>query len=203
MIGMPSLPDRYGLISSGTDALISLGGAAIIDAFFSNVWGVVNEYGVPILLADSVLSIKHSDASAISNAPVEKGSFASYNKVKEPYKTTIRMSKGTHGTLGRGAFLAQLKALSDSTLLHHVITPEYVYTNANIVGYDFSREAKDGFQLVKVNLHLEEVIEVEAQYDIEELANPEDAPTQETPEGKVEYDASALKGIVDKVKEWW
>ncbi|WP_275353535.1 hypothetical protein [Xenorhabdus bovienii] len=36
--------------------------------------------------------------------------------------------------------MAQLEILAKSTLKFHVVTPEFVYTNAAIVGYDLARE---------------------------------------------------------------
>jgi hypothetical protein len=173
--GIPKVPNFKGLNTAGTNALISLGGAALINAVFGNYWGVFNEYGIPILLADNVISMKYNSTYKIAQAPVEKGSFACYNKVTNPYKATVQLSKGTGGTLMRGAFIGQIETLAASTLKFHIITPEYVYTNACITGYDTAREASDGAQLIKVNLHLEEVREVVVQYDTEEVKNPDDA----------------------------
>ena len=177
--GIPNVPDFKGLVSGGLDALIGFGLGALINAIFGNQWGVFNQYGIPILLADNVISLKYDRKHSVSNAPLEKGSFASYNKVIEPYKATVQMSVGTGGTFKRGAFLAQIEALSNSTLKFHIITPEYVYLNASIVGYDIHREASDGAQLIKVNLHLEEIREVTVKYDTEEVANPEDSKTED------------------------
>lgn len=177
--GMPNIPDFKGLASAGTGALISFGGAALINKIFGKRWGIFNEYGIPILLADSVVSLQYSNSSAVSNAPIEAGSFASYNKVQEPYQATVQLSKGSGGALQRGLFLAQLETLSKSTLKFHIITPEYVYTNATIVGMDVAREASDGAQLIKVNLHLEEIREVKVQYSLVETAQPSDSATKD------------------------
>ena len=177
--GIPNVPNFKGLNTAGTNALISLGGAALIKAVFGNYWGVFNEYGVPILLADNVISLKFTNSSRIAQAPLEQGSFASYNKVAEPYKATVQLSKGSGGALLRGVFLGQIDMLAASTLKFHIITPEYVYTNACITGYDLVREAQDGAQLIKVNLHLEEVREVVVQYETEEVKNPDDTPSKD------------------------
>lgn len=177
--GMPNVPNFKGLNTAGTNALISLGGAALINAVFGNYWGVFNEYGIPILLADNVISLKYKNSSRIAQAPIEKGSFASYNKVAEPYKATVQLSKASGGTLMRGAFLGQIETLAASTLKFHIITPEYVYTNVCITGYDISREASNGAQLIKVNLHLEEIREVVVQYETEEVKNPDDIPSKD------------------------
>lgn len=189
--GIPNVPNFKGLNTAGTNAMISLGGAALINAVFGNYWGIFNEYGIPILLVDNVISLKYTNSAHISQAPIESGSFVSYNKVAEPYKATVQLSKGSGGTLMRGAFLVQIEALAKSTLKFHIITPDYVYANACITGYDTLREAHDGAQLIKVNLHLEEVREVIVQYETEEVKNPDDAKPKDGGE-KQPQDASNL-----------
>lgn len=54
--------------------------------------------------------------------------------------------------------------LANSTDLFLVITPEAVYPNMAITGYDYAREASDGARLLKVNIHLAEVRQVEVKY---------------------------------------
>lgn len=201
--GIPNVPNFKGLNTAGTNAMISLGGAALINAVFGNYWGVFNEYGIPILLADNVMSLKYANSSRISQAPIEKGSFASYNKVSNPYKATVQLSKGSGGTLLRGAFLAQIETLANSTLKFHIITPEFVYTNACIIGYDTARQASEGAQLIKVNLHLEEIREVIVQYDTEEVKNPDDAEKKDGGEKQPEKPTdSVLRKVVDFGKNY-
>ncbi|WP_211305496.1 phage baseplate protein [Xenorhabdus cabanillasii] len=175
MFGMPDIPNWKGIPNAAMDAGISLGGAALINTLFGNYWGIFNQYGIPLLLADSVISLQYQNQYRVASAPIENGSFASYNKVSEPYKVTVQMTKSTGGTLERGAFLSQIEILAKSTLKFHVVTPEFVYTNAAIVGYDLAREAKDGATLIKINVHLEEIREVKVKYDKEEVKNPDDA----------------------------
>ena len=175
MIGMPNIPDFKGLVTSGSNALIGLGGAAIIRAIFGNVWGLVNEFGVPVLLADNVLGLSFQSASTIVNAPIEGGSFASYNKVATPSQAVVQMSKGSGGALQRGAFLAQLLALEGSTLKFYVISPEFVHRNMCITNVDYARSAQEGVQLIVVNVSLEEVREVKVNYSFEEVEAPSDA----------------------------
>lgn len=177
MLGMPNIPDFKGLVSSGSNALIGLGGAAIIRAIFGNVWGLVNEFGVPVVLADNVLGLSFQSASTIVNAPIEGGSFASYNKIATPSQAVVQMSKGSGGALQRGAFLAQLLALEGSTLKFYVISPEFVHRNMCITNVDYARSAQEGVQLIVVNVSLEEVREVKVNYSFEEVAAPSDAKT--------------------------
>ena len=175
MTGIPNIPDFKGLVTSGSNALIGLGGAAIIRAIFGNVWGLVNEFGVPVVLADNVLGLSFQSASTIVNAPIEGGSFASYNKVATPSQAVVQMSKGSGGALMRGAFLAQLLALEGSTLKFYVISPEFVHRNMCITNVDYARSAQEGVQLIVVNVSLEEVREVKVNYSFEEVEAPSDA----------------------------
>lgn len=205
MFGMPDIPNWKNIPDAAINAGISFGGGALINTLFGNYWGIFNEFGVPLLLADNVLSLQYQNQSRVVNAPIEKGSFTSYNKVADPYKATVQLSKGSGGTLERGAFLAQLEVLAKSTLKFYIITPEYVYKSANIVGFDFAREARDGATLIKVNVHLEEIREVSVQYDEEEVTSPDDSKvkdtgnkTQSTGFGKVGEDIGAtFKSTID------
>lgn len=202
MLGMPNIPDFKGLVTSGSNALIGLGGAAIIRAIFGNVWGLVNEFGVPVVLADNVLGLSFQSASTIVNAPIEGGSFASYNKIATPSQAVVQMSKGSGGALQRGAFLAQLLALEGSTLKFYVISPEFVHRNMCITNVDYARSAQEGVQLIVVNVSLEEVREVKVNYSFEEVEAPSDAKAVDG--GSVQpKDATAntsiLKGLANRV----
>lgn len=175
MIGMPNIPNYDGLISSGTDALISFAGGALINGLFGNYWGVFTEFGLPIVLADNVIGFEEKHSSRIAKLHIEKGSFASYNKVSDPSNITITFSKGSGGALSRGLFLAELDMLEKSTTKVYVITPEKVYRNYNIVGTSQTRTADDGARLMKVAVNLEEVREVAVDYFNSETKNAEDS----------------------------
>lgn len=198
---MPDIPNWKGLPNAGLDAGISLGGAALINSLFGNYWGIFNEYGVPLLLADNVISLQYENKSRVVNAPIERGTFASYNKISDPWKATVQMSKGSGGALERGAFLAQLEILSKSTLRFIVITPEFVYKFANIVGYDLAREAKDGATLIKVNVHLEEIREVTVSYAEEEVTKPDDSRVKDTGDQTQKVESKGIFDWDDEINE--
>lgn len=198
---MPDIPNWKGLPNAGLNAGISLGGAALINSLFGNYWGIFNEYGVPLLLADNVISLQYENKSRVVNAPIERGSFASYNKISDPWKATVQMSKGSGGALERGAFLAQLEILSKSTLRFIIITPEFVYKFANIVGYDLAREAKDGATLIKVNVHLEEIREVTVSYAEEEVTKPDDSKVKDTGDQTQKVESQGIFTWDDDINE--
>jgi hypothetical protein len=200
--GIPDIPDFKGLVTSGTDALISFGGATLIRMIFGNQWGIFNQYGVPIMLADTVFSVKYQNSSQIAQAPVEKGTFTSYNKVQNPYQATVTLIRGGGDPTLRGLFIAQLELLANSTLLFHVITPEYVHTNAAIAGYDYAREPQGGARMIIANIHLEEVREATVTYETKETENPEDSPKVDNGEQQTEpASESVLSKVVDTVTE--
>lgn len=194
MIGMPDVP---GFIAPEvlTNVGLSLGGAALINGVFGKVWGIVNEFGIPIVLADTVLGMNYDAGSSISKYPVEQGSFASYNKVNSPSMATVQMAKGSGGVLERGLFLAQLEGLLKSTLSFHIITPEYVYLNYQIIGINHARTAQDGATMITVNLDLEEVLEAKVDYSIEEVKNPSDANTVDGGAKESKQRTSVLRDI--------
>lgn len=196
---MNGLPNIAGLGTALQQTAISFGGAALINAVFGKQWGIVNEFGIPLLLADNVLGLAHDDSSAISSLPVEGGSFASYNKVDNPAIATVQMSKSSGGALERGLFLTQLHTFKKSTLSFHVITPEYVYTNYQIIGINQSREATDGVTLLKVNIELQEVREAKVDYSYEEVKNPEDATTKDGGQKQPEQKTSVLFDAIGKI----
>ena len=209
-IGIPNIPKLPTNISG---ALIQFGGAALINAVFGNYWGIFGQNGIPLLLADNVTAIKHTSASKVTNAPVEQGSFASYNKVDDPFTMTVQMTKGSGGVVMRGAFLALVDALAKSNDLYMVITPEAVYPNMAITGYDYAREASDGARLLKVNIHLAEVRQVKVKYTktkAPEAQEMQDNGKQAAKPAQNQSGQSFLskigdfaKGGLDKVKGWF
>lgn len=178
-MGMPNLPSGFkGLVTSGTDAAISLGGAALIRAVFGEVWGLVNEFGVPILLSDSVKNVDYTNSSTISKFLIEKGSFSSYNKVTDPRFLSVQLIKWKGTKLEKSAWLAQLELYANSTLKFHVVTPEYLYRNYNITRLAYMRD-NTSIQMITASLDLEEVREVELEFGTQEAKAEQDNATVE------------------------
>ena len=197
-IGIPQIPKMPRNIST---ALIQFGGSQLINRLFGNYWGIFSQNGIPLLLVDNVASVKYESKSQISNAPVEQGSFASYNKIAEPYSVSVMMTKASGGVMQRAAFLSLLESFTQSTNLFMVITPEAIYPNCNIVSYDYARDASDGARMIKANIHLQEVREVKVQYTQTKMeqAKPQQdngkVQAQETPAAKAQGGQSWLSKI--------
>lgn len=208
--GMPAIPElpggAGGVLPAGVDALIGFGGAFIIGAIFGERWGLFNEYGIPVLLADNVRQVEYNRTANVASAPLERGTFASYNKIDEPFTASIAMTKGSGGSTGRGLFITQLETIAKSTLLYNVLTPEYVHKSATITGFSYKRAVGDGGKIIIAHLQLKEIRQVTVQTDYEEPANPEDAERVTAGEVSPQPPAdnrSMLKKISDNASEFW
>lgn len=195
MNGMPSVPDFIAKTDL-TNIGISLGGAALINGIFGRQWGIFNQFGIPIMLADSVVSFSYDANADISKYPVEGGKFASYNKVSNPSMYTVQFAKQSGGVLERGAFLAQIEAALKSTLNFNIVTPEYVYLNSQVIGINLDRSREDGATCLRVNVELEEVREAKVEYAFEEVKAPSDSNTVD---GGAKESSEASTSVLQRV----
>lgn len=183
------------LLNTGapTYAVVTAGSSANAGGFMASVSGVLGsvQKGSPVLTPDSVLSLEWHGEERISDYPVQNGQFASYNKVKVPFD--LRMVVTCQGLniiqdalqsvtqsldqalsniglafgqpMSRDAFLRQLDTMLDSTDLYDVITPDKVYQNVNLVGYNHAKKNDEGGTLIIAELMFREVRESgDAQY---------------------------------------
>jgi len=127
-------------------------------------WGIYNSAGVAVIVPDSFMDFRNRNSSDLTSAYVQKSAFASYNKVRKPFDTVLRMRKG--GTLqNRTDFLNQIDAIANDTNLYTILTPEKSYQNCNISDYEVTRRGVNGaYLLADVDIFFKEIVEVSAQY---------------------------------------
>jgi hypothetical protein len=125
---------------------------------------VVKPPPAPVLVPDNFTRLNMEQAWEVTDAPVQEGSFASYNKVETPFEIRLRMTKG--GTLAsRQKFLDTLEDIAKSLDLYRILTPERSYLNVNITGYRVTRESATGaYFLAEVEITFREIRQVQAQY---------------------------------------
>jgi hypothetical protein len=124
-------------------------------SLFAEQWGLFLG-GAVVVAADSVIDMTYRQDWSVCDFPVEKGAFASYNKVQIPYDVRLRFSAG--GSLAnREQFLASITAIVGDTNLYDAVTPEVVYHNLNIKHYDYRRTAVSGVGLLTVDVWAQEV----------------------------------------------
>jgi hypothetical protein len=119
-------------------------------------WGVFDDGGQPVAIADSFVSIEHMKDWRVANFPVAPNGFAAYNKVETPYEERITFAKG--GTLQqKETFLQDIDDAVASLDLFTVVTPEVTYANANLVHYDYRRQSRQGVTLLLVEIGVMQV----------------------------------------------
>ncbi|WP_156965855.1 phage baseplate protein [Paraburkholderia bannensis] len=155
--GVPSVLRAPGTVTISTDpALILADAIGILQNVLTPVWGVFDDTGLPVAIADTTLMLEYMADSRVANYPQEQGAFGSYNKVQVPYRGTVSLVCG-RTVADREAFLAAIDAAKQSTDLYTIATPDATYADANIVAYDYRRTTKNGAALLIVNLHIEEI----------------------------------------------
>ncbi|MBR8479454.1 hypothetical protein [Burkholderia cenocepacia] len=181
----PNVPDLPGVpplirapgesLGSFAISLITTDAIGLLEGLLAPVWGIFDENGAPMAVADTALSIEYRGDSRISKYPQEQGGFADYNKVQVPYSARVQLACGGSDAR-RSAFLSSIEASKQSTMLFTVITPDATYENSNVVAYDYRRTSKNGVTLIVAEVYLEEVRQtVVAQFDNTQNAASQDS----------------------------
>ena len=116
-------------------------------------WGIFGEDNRTIIAVDSVDSVDYARDYHVSNYPVEKGKFQSYNKVKVPFQSRIAFLVSSKRT----DFLNAIEAAVASLNFVTVVTPEIQYPSANLTHYSYHRDSQHGRTLIRVEVWCEEV----------------------------------------------
>lgn len=221
--GVPNIPRTPAVNTAARVSLGVLQGTLWRAVQTASQWGIYDSDGNPLgdpsvfggvigSLLDSVgigntLStgvVDYSKETRVSDFPVERGFFASYNKVELAANPTVTLLLG--GTeKGRTTFLSAIDSACKSTELYSVVTPEVTYINYAIERYSYRRSNSSGATLLAVDVTLREVREVSAQY-AQTTSGQIGTPTSPTASpqvngGKVQGQApkqSTLKSIFSK-----
>lgn len=125
-------------------------------------WTLLTEGGADVLTFDSMLSVDVSAENQVAYEPVEKGSFATYNKASTPTQLHVKLARSGTG-YDQQAMLNTLDRLCDGTDLVTLVTPAQEYAGYNLEAYSYSRTDSGGSQLLVVELSLVEIRQVETQ----------------------------------------
>lgn len=151
----------------------------------------------------SMGSIEFSKESKISDFPVEKGSFASYNKVEMPSNPTVVLNfQGSESQ--RQAFLVAMQKAVQSNDLYDIATPEVKYIDQCIESYSYSRSSSHGCTLLSVSIRLKAVRQVSSQYTTKKVIDAPKEPSAASTVGASQVqpkkpDISIAKALVDKI----
>jgi len=221
MIPFPNVPDSPGvpLIPRSPNfpplagiALGALEGIIWRSFQIDSRWGIFDGEGNAIgnpqnLILESIglgstlstKSVEFAKETRVSDFPLEKGGFASYNKVEMPATPIVVLCVSGRES-ARQAFLTDIDAACKSTDLYSVVTPEITYVNYAIEKYNYQRKSEKGCTLLQVEISLKEVREVSAKFTKAEPKQP--AAVAQVDNGKVQAQkpsVSTLKSITDKI----
>lgn len=119
----------------------------------------------------SMLEISMNASSQIPTEPIEKGSFADYNRVISPNEGSCRLAlEGTDSDIQTA--LQGLDELERGLKKVELITPFDTYENLMLVSYDYRRDGHSGFNVLQVDLKLKEVREVESAKTTTSVSEP-------------------------------
>lgn len=222
--GVPALP-RSSVFPPVAQITISAIQGIIFRSFqVSSQWGIFDKAGKSLgdpakftgLLGDvaqavgllgtgalSTNSLDYSKETRVSDFPIEKGSFASYNKVETPANPIVTLCFS--GSVDdRRAFLDSIDAAVKSTELYSVVTPEIKYIDYSLERYNYQRRSSRGTTLLLVEITLKEIRQVSASYtQSTKIVAPKNAgATPSADNGKVQPKqprTSTLKKLADKL----
>ena len=125
--------------------------------------------------------------SRLPDEPIEKGSFATYNRVIEPRSITARLSiEGSAANLQSA--IDRLTTLCENDETITLTTPEQSYKNMMLESFDYRRDASNGRGVLYVDLRFKEIREVASQQTttaIEEAEEAEPIEPEDAEDGSV------------------
>lgn len=219
--GVPAIPRSAKFPPAARVALGLLQGALWRIFQVQNQWGIFDSKGKPLAdprrfqgLAGDLLNtlggttvstgaLDYSKETKVADFPVERGGFASYNKVETAAAPVVTLCmNGNEGD--RKKFLDAIDKATKSTDLYSVVTPEVTYIDYAIERYNYQRRSSKGATLLIVDISLKEVRQVSAQSNKNgQVGDTKEAgATPQVDSGKVQAQtpkASTLKSLADKL----
>lgn len=126
-------------------------------------WGVFDQNGNKVINPDNIYAFSDRSEWRISDYPVQKGAFSSFNKVIVPPYETLRMTKGGSLTQ-RTAFLKSIDRIVGDTNLYYILTPEKTYLSVNVTRSELIRRSSEGAYFLEVDIYFRTIVEQNAQY---------------------------------------
>ncbi|EIC83980.1 phage baseplate protein [Serratia sp. M24T3] len=129
--------------------------------------------GTTVFTPTSWVGFERTSDASIANAPIEKGSYTSYNKVRRPgdirLTFTLEGWTGYSGaipnltnltTLSREKLINLLDKMIASANIYTIETPDTSFASCDLVHYDYQMKEGRGVTLLTVNAYFQEVISI-------------------------------------------
>lgn len=166
--GVPAVPRNPLLVAVAEAVTLLTADSVFLPPNGSTQWGIFLN-GVPVILADNVVTMDFKQDYHISNYPVEGGAFRSYDKVMTPFEAKLRFSTGG-SVADRQNFINSITQIIGDTNVYDVYTPEQIYPSVNLVHWDFARAAQN-VGLLSIDIWVEQV-SVTATQTFQNVKNP-------------------------------
>lgn len=121
------------------------------------LWGIFSAAGgLPVVIADTVKAVDYAKEYAIATYPMEGGAFQSYDKVDTPFRAIVSFTSGG-SVANRAELLASIDAISGDLKFYDVVTPERVYTSANVQRIGWRRTGGVASGMITVDVAVIEI----------------------------------------------
>lgn len=159
------------------------------------VWAIYKN-GRAVISFTSLLDCDLQSDSAIPEEPLEKGSFASYNRTQQSKRMRVRLAiEGDSADLQRAQ--ETLEELKSATDVFSLVTPDYEHENLALESYSYTRNQHQGAGLLIVDLRLKEIREVQTGTATLTVASCKDASDV----SKVKTGRTQTREVDDKTKK--
>ena len=124
------------------------------------VWTLQADGGGASVDFDVFLEMTLDAEDLVASEPIEKGSFASYNRQSSPLEIEVLLAC-TKSYAEQQPVLDTLEKLASGTQKVALVTPAQEYKNLALQSYSYARKSDGGAQMLVVELKLVEVREVD------------------------------------------
>jgi hypothetical protein len=123
-------------------------------------------------------------SSRLPDEPIEKGSFATYNRVIEPRVITCLLAvEGKAGKLQ--STIDRLTQMAENEEKITLTTPEQSYKNMMLESFDYRRDATNGRGVLYVDLRFKEIREVQSAQTTTSVEEAEPIDAEDAEDGSV------------------
>ena len=142
----------------------------------------------------AMLEFSAEKSSRLPDEPIEKGSFATYNRIIEPRSITCQL--GVSGTAQQlQSEIDRLTTLAENDEKITLVTPEQSYKNMMLESFDYRRSAENGRGVLYVDLRFKEIREVAPQQTTTSVEEPIDAEDAEDGSVCDDIDEGEMQGV--------
>ena len=133
---------------------------------------------------NSMQEFSAEKSSRLPDEPIEKGSFATYNRVIEPRSISCQLSVEGSASKLQSA-IDRLTALCENDEKITLTTPEQSYPNMMLESFDYRRDAQNGRGILFVDLRFKEIREVKSAQTTTSVEEAEPIDAEDAEDGSV------------------